>query len=49
MNIRAGPELGAMPKEKTAGRMAKPASRAASVSSRAVITEWWTMSSDFFM
>ena len=48
-NISGGPELGAMPKANTAGMMAKPASRAAMVSSTAVMTEWWTISSDFFM
>ncbi|SCI89607.1 Uncharacterised protein [uncultured Flavonifractor sp.] len=48
-NMREGPEAGSMPKANTAGMMAKPASRAAMVSSRAVTTEWWIMSSDFFM
>ena len=47
--MRGGPLLGAMPKAKTAGRMAKPASRAAMVSSTAVITDWRMRFSDFFM
>ena len=49
MNMRGGPLSGAMPKAKTAGRMAKPARRAAAVSSMAVMTDWWMMSSDFFI
>ena len=47
--MREGPRSREMPKAKTAGMMAKEASRAARESSRAVMTEWWMMSSLFFM
>ena len=47
--MREGPEEGSMPKAKTAGMMAKPASRAATVSSTAVMAAWRTMSSERFM
>ena len=46
-NIRAGPLVGSMPKANTAGIMAKPASRAARVSSTAVIPAWRRMLSFF--
>ena len=48
-NMRAGPLVGSMPKANTAGMMAKPASRAARVSSTAVIPAWRRMLSLFFI
>lgn len=48
-NMSCGPLVGSMPKANTAGRMAKPASRAARVSSTAVMPAWRRMFSPFFI